>query len=142
MRRIHPTIDKTGYFPGAKIRCPVFITWLAEQLKIGKHVLVSPFCSISARHQIDIGKGTIIGPGVCIIDHDHFIDGELNEIGRTGKSAPIKIGNYCWIGANAVILKGVTLGDGCVVGAGAVVTKSFPEKSIVVGNPAKLLRRR
>jgi len=52
------------------------------------------------------------------------------EVGR------VKIGNSCWIGAKAVILKDVELGDHCVVGAGAVVTKSFPAGSVIVGVPA------
>lgn len=55
-------------------------------------------------------------------------------------SAPVVIGRGCWIGARAIILKGVQLGEGCIVGAGAVVTKSFPAWSVIGGNPAKLIR--
>ncbi len=51
------------------------------------------------------------------------------------KRGQVKIGNHCWIGAKAVILKDVELGDGCVVGAGAVVTKSFPANSRITGVP-------
>lgn len=50
-----------------------------------------------------------------------------------------RLGNRCWIGAKAVILKDVELGDSCVVGAGAVVTKSFPAGSVIVGVPARIL---
>ena len=50
------------------------------------------------------------------------------------------IGNYCWIGAKAIILKDVVLGDHCVVAAGSVVTKSFPAGSVIAGVPAKLIR--
>jgi len=53
----------------------------------------------------------------------------------------VKIGNHCWIGAGAIILKNVELGDGCVVGAGAVVTKSFPNGSVIAGVPARLIRQ-
>jgi acetyltransferase-like isoleucine patch superfamily enzyme len=52
----------------------------------------------------------------------------------------VVIGNHCWIGAKAVILKDVVLGDYCVVAAGAVVTKSFSAGSVIGGVPAKLLR--
>ncbi|MFX7739817.1 acyltransferase, partial [Acinetobacter baumannii] len=52
----------------------------------------------------------------------------------------VSIGNHCWIGAKAVILKDVELGDYCVVAAGAVVTKSFPSGSLVAGVPAKLIK--
>ena len=55
---------------------------------------------------------------------------------------PTKIGRDVWIGANAVILGGVTIGDGAVVAAGAVVTKDVESGAIVAGNPARLLRKR
>jgi acetyltransferase-like isoleucine patch superfamily enzyme len=62
-----------------------------------------------------------------------------NQIGFS--SAPIVIGEDVWIGANAIILKGVMLGDGCVVAAGAVVTKGhYPPGSILAGNPAKVVK--
>ena len=53
----------------------------------------------------------------------------------------VKIGNGCWFGARAVVLRGVELGDFCVVGAGAVVTDSFAAGSVIAGVPARLLRR-
>ncbi len=59
---------------------------------------------------------------------------------RLPVSAPVVVGRGCWIGARAIILKGVRLGEGCVVGAGSVVTKSFPAWSILAGNPAKWIR--
>jgi maltose O-acetyltransferase len=55
---------------------------------------------------------------------------------------PTKIGRDVWIGANAVVLGGVTIGDGAVVAAGSVVTKDVEPGAIVVGNPARLVRRR
>ena len=55
---------------------------------------------------------------------------------------PTKIGRDVWIGANAVILGGVTIGDGAVVAAGAVVTKDVEAGAIVAGVPARLLRKR
>ena len=56
--------------------------------------------------------------------------------------APVEIGDGCDLGAGCVILPGVRLGVGVQVGAGAVVTKSFSDYSVVVGNPARLLRMR
>jgi acetyltransferase-like isoleucine patch superfamily enzyme len=92
---------------------------------------------------ITVDEGTIFGPNVVIVDFDHELHVDVKEsIIRSGISKPIHIGKYCWIGANAVILKGVTLGDYCVVGAGAVVTKSFGDYSIIAGNPAKLIKKR
>lgn len=60
--------------------------------------------------------------------------------GGGGISAPIVIGDNVFIGARAIILKGVTIGEGAIVGAGSVVTKDVAEYSIVAGNPAKVIR--
>lgn len=56
--------------------------------------------------------------------------------------APVMIGYDGWIGANAVVLKGVNIGDGAIVGAGAVVTRDVPPLAIVGGNPAKVIKMR
>jgi acetyltransferase-like isoleucine patch superfamily enzyme len=91
--------------------------------------------SIECYHRIEIGNGTAIAKGVTIRDSDaHSINGN-SQI-----SAPILIGNHVWIGANAVILKGVTIGDGSVVAAGAVVTRNVPPGSLVGGVPARVLK--
>lgn len=109
--------------------------------KLDNKGYIGHHCYILCANQITIGEMTVIAPGVVIVDHDHNMSGSGN-IGGLGESKPIIIGKGCWIGANSVILKGVTLGNGCVVGAGSVVTHSFPDCSVVAGNPAKLLRRR
>ena len=58
----------------------------------------------------------------------------------TTASAPVRIRRGAWIGARAIVLKGVTVGVGSVVGAGAVVTKDVPDWTIVAGNPARVIR--
>lgn len=54
---------------------------------------------------------------------------------------PIYIGNNVHIGAGAIILAGVTIGDNVVIGAGSIVTKDVESNSVVVGNPAKILKK-
>lgn len=84
---------------------------------------------------ITIGNNVIISKGVTIRDSDnHSINGEQNI------SAPIEIGDNVWIGLNVTILKGVKIGDGAVIAAGAVVTENVPEKSLVGGVPAKVIK--
>jgi acetyltransferase-like isoleucine patch superfamily enzyme len=91
--------------------------------------------SIECFQQIAIGDGVAIAKGVTIRDSDaHSINGNSQV------SAPISIGNRVWIGANAIILKGVTIGEGSVVAAGAVVTRDVPPRSLVAGMPARVLK--
>lgn len=96
---------------------------------------------ICAGKSIRIGEGTIIGSGAMIFDNDfHELDENLNWRNEYEKNArPIRIGRHVFIGARAIILKGVTIGDRAVVGAGAVVSKDVPEGHMAVGNPARLV---
>ena len=92
---------------------------------------------ICAGRSIRIGSGTIIGSGAMIIDNDfHRLEetGWINDC--TGTARPIEIGNRVFIGARAIILKGVKIGDEAVIGAGAVVTRDVPARHLAVGNPA------
>jgi acetyltransferase-like isoleucine patch superfamily enzyme len=92
---------------------------------------------------IVIGDGVLIGAGALIIDNDfHSWDG-VKWVGDTiSGSKAIYVHDYVFIGARAIILKGVTLGTGAVVGAGAVVAKDVAPFTIVGGNPARVIGRR
>ena len=67
----------------------------------------------------------------------------LDAVARRGEETarPIVIGDDVWIGGGAIVLAGVTIGDRSVIGAGSVVTKDVPSDVVVVGNPAKIVRR-
>jgi len=109
---------------------------------IGNNSNIGRFVTISCASYITIGKNCLISFNVTILDHDHnFNDLDIFTSGIT-KGAQIVIDDGCFIGAHSFILKGVHLGKNCVVGANSVVTKSFPENSIIAGNPAEFIKHR
>lgn len=94
------------------------------------------FDQIICAERIEIGDDVAIAREVVIRDTDaHNIMGDNHK-----KTKPVKIGNHVWIGAKAMIMKGVTIADGAIIAAGAIVTKDVPEKSIVAGIPARVIR--
>jgi acetyltransferase-like isoleucine patch superfamily enzyme len=107
--------------------------WSAASIEIGDRVLISHSANIfdslthplkaAARHE-QVRK---------IFEKGHPLKVSLDE-------SPVKIADDAWIGAGAMVLRGVTVGEGGVVAAGAVVTKDVPPYSIVAGNPAVLIR--
>jgi len=91
--------------------------------------------------KIVIGEDTLIGSGVTMRSSNHIFRNADQKIRLQGhSSADILIGNNCWLGANVVVLKGVTIGYGAVIGAGAVVIKDIPPMAIAVGVPAKVIK--
>ncbi|WP_253650435.1 sugar O-acetyltransferase [Vibrio sp. Y29_XK_CS5] len=88
---------------------------------------------------IYIGDHVMIGPNVTIATAGHPIVPELRrDIAQF--NIPVHIGNNVWIGANSVVLPGVTIGENSVIGAGSVVTKDIPANVVAVGNPCRVLR--
>ena len=96
---------------------------------------------IDACHSVVIGNHNMVGPDVYITDSNHTFGLGIDPHKAPMQKGTVRIGNCCWIGAKAVILKDVELGDYCVVAAGAVVTKSFPPGSLIAGVPAKLITK-
>lgn len=97
--------------------------------------------SVCAALRIQVGEGTFVGAGAMIFDNDfHSPVGEWTwGAAAPDNPKPIIIGRGVFIGARAIILKGVTIGDRAIVGAGAVVTKDVPARQLVAGNPARLI---
>lgn len=92
-----------------------------------------PGCYIQGMGKIDIGDYTQISANVGMITANHNLIDNREHIIEF-----IRIGKYCWIGMNAIILPGIILGDYTIVGAGSVVTKSFSDGyCVIAGNPAK-----
>lgn len=115
-------------------------TTLAGKVDIGAHTWIGPFCSIDGTAGIRIGRHCSISVGTQILTHDSVrwcLSGGVEPYDY----APVSIGDHCFIGSHAVILKGVTIGNACVVGAGAVVTSDVPSNTIVAGVPARRIGR-
>lgn len=131
------------------------------QVEIGDRVYIGK-SSIICKESVILGNDILVAWGVTFYDHDsHSLDSKerdfdvaqtykdyIHEKGNYLKnkkwssvnSKPIKIGNHAWIGAEAMILKGIEIGEGAIVGARSVVTKDVPPYTVVAGNPAKIVK--
>ena len=112
--------------------------FLCGDIELGENVFVGQDCQLDGSGGLQIGRGTTIASGVKILTHDSIrktLSGGRLEIERS----PVTIGESCFIGVNAVIIRGVKIGEHAVVGAGAVVTHDVPAYSIVAGVPAKCI---
>ena len=149
-------------FPGSKIEIQdgtVFnssplsnLVGLSQRMIIvarhGGKVSIGEECQISgstiyAMQEITIGKRVFIGGNCKIIDNDFHplaASQRLPQRPEDIRKQPISIGDECFIGTDSIILKGTTLGRNCVVGAGSVVSGTWPDNSIIAGNPARLIR--
>ncbi|XWW45321.1 acyltransferase [Fibrella sp. USSR17] len=128
-------------FVGLHKTCTIYVAPKAH-LEIGDYSGLSGV-SIHCSQKIVIGKYVNVGGNVSVWDSDfHPLDFRARRLDdeTTIKSASIHIGDDAFIGANSIILKGVTIGERSIVGAGSVVTRSIPANEIWAGNPAKFIR--
>ena len=111
-------------------------------IKIGKGSGMSG-ATIVAAESVEIGEYVNIGVNSCIYDTDfHPLDPVIRRRHPTENacSSPIIIEDDVWLGANVIVLKGVTIGARSIVGAGSVVTHDVPPDTVVAGNPAKVIK--
>jgi acetyltransferase-like isoleucine patch superfamily enzyme len=112
-----------------------------ERITIGDHTGLNPYVVIYGR--VTTGKYNMIAPHVMLAGGNHgFSKTDIPMKLQGGEVKGIVLKDDVWIGANAVILDGVTIGKGAIVGAGAVVTKRVEPNAIVGGNPAELIALR
>lgn len=102
-------------------------------IDIGENVFCNYNVCITALESIMIGDNVTIANNVVIVDHDH------SKHGKDFVSKPVVIGAGAWIGANAVILKGVKIGEKAIIAAGSIVTKDVPNGVVVAGVPARIV---
>ncbi|KAJ3103786.1 hypothetical protein HDU96_009148 [Phlyctochytrium bullatum] len=113
-----------------------------SNIHLGKRVYINSNVVILDSNKVTIGDDVLIAPAVQIYTAYHPLEPELRTDPRGPEYAKaVTIGNGVWIGGAAIILPGVTIGDGAVVGAGSVVTKDVDPRTVVAGNPARVVRR-
>jgi len=135
--------EKRGYFLNMHSSCKFLLDKPGGKIKIGKNTRIHGTC-LHAYNSIEIGENCLIAANTQIFDgsgHDLSFENADNRINTSGNNKPIVIENSVWIGANSIILPGITIGYGSVVAAGSVVTKSIPPLTLVGGNPAKIIKK-
>jgi maltose O-acetyltransferase len=118
---------------------PPFHCPYGENIYIGDDVYLNVMCTILDCNTVRIGHHVMIGPAVQIYTAAHALQAQARIQGWE-VAKPVVIEDNVWIGGAAVLLPGVTIGRNAVVGAGAVVTRSVPTNTVVVGNPARVIR--
>lgn len=131
---------------GSSVRPGVYAV-ACKKITLGKFVTLRPGTMLHADPReggagITVEDKVLIGSSVHIYVDTHAFDNPDIPIYDQGfyDSKPVVLKEGCWIGANTVILPGVTVGKNAVVGAGSIVTKAVPDYAVVAGNPAKILK--
>jgi acetyltransferase-like isoleucine patch superfamily enzyme len=132
--------DTAEFRPGAFAVC-------CSKISLGKRVIVRPSTMFFADPReggagITIEDDVMMGSGVHLYVHNHCFDSPDVPIIDQGyyASQEIVLKKGCWLGANVIVLPGVTIGENSVIGAGSMVTKSIPPKVLAAGSPAKVIR--
>ncbi len=124
---------------GAMINSPFYMEF-ANHLEMGVNSFINYDCIMLNNAMVKLGDNVLVGPKVSFYTAIHPIDAKQREQWLV-YAKPITVEDNVWIGGSATILGGVTIGKNAIVGAGAVVTKDVEPNTIVVGNPARVLRK-
>lgn len=110
-------------------------------VEIGNMSNLNSDCKLVCHKKIVIGHDTIFGPNVLIYDHDHVFDTETGVRRKEFVSSEVMIGNNCWIGAGAIILRGTHIEDNCVIGAGCVIKGNYERGSVIIQKHVEEVRK-
>lgn len=138
------TLNSTnkGYHINLHSPVKLFADRCGAEIIIGENTRIHGTC-IHAYNKISIGKNCLIAANTQIFDgsgHDISFPDVENRIYTKGNAKPIIIEDHVWIGANCIILPGVTIGNGSIIAAGSVVYNDIPPMVVAGGNPAKVIR--
>ena len=114
------------------------LAWFVGEPTIGDDTWIGPFCMIDGSGGLVIGRGCDLASGVHIYTHSSVrrcVTDRAVDIER----APVRIGDCTFIGANAVVLMGVTIGSHCIIGAGSMVGVDIPDRGVAMGVPARVV---
>ena len=111
-------------------------------IALGRRVTCLKGVTFNSMARIEVGDESAFGDGCYLQDNDHGTAPGTPVMRQPSVIAPIAIGRDVWLGARAIVLKGVTIGDHTVVGAGSVVVKSLPGDVVAVGVPCRAVKGR
>jgi len=111
-----------------------------KNIRAGDRLFVDYDCIFIDAAVIEIGDDVKFGPAVQIHTAGLPFDAEQRRAGLE-YARPVRIGNNVWVGGGAILLPGINIGESAIVGAGSVVTGNVPPGDVVIGNPARSLRR-
>ena len=117
---------------------PPLTAAVGKYVSIGEGTYANMNLTLIDDWQITIGKHVLIGPNVTLCTTGHSIHPKHRADGMY--SFPITIEDNVWLGANVIVLPGVTIGENSVIGAGSVVTRDIPANVIAFGSPCKVYR--
>lgn len=113
------------------------------KISIGEKVHLARDSIISSAYNVTVGREVTFGPHAIVMDNNHgFHNPEMTVMRQGLTGSPVTIGDYAWLGANSVVLPGVSVGKGAIVAAGAIVARDVPPYTIVGGVPAKAIGTR
>jgi maltose O-acetyltransferase len=114
-----------------------FVSHKGARIQVGDHTFINYGSSISAHKLVSIGRDCLLGHHTFILDHNEH---DLMQRHVVPPSSPVIIEDHVWIGSRSIILPGVHIGHNAAIGAGSVVVEDVPPCSLVVGNPARVVR--
>ncbi len=140
LERKRELIDKLLGSAGKSIwlEAPIHFAY-GDRTHMGSHVYANFNLTVVDDGEVNIGDYVMFAPNVTVTSTGHPVHPAYRDKGAQF-SLPVNIGSHVWIGANAVIMPGVTIGENSVIGAGSVVTHDIPANVVAFGTPCRVVR--